>query len=315
MKKKVILTLVATVTAIALIGCGGEKKEETSSAPEATKAASPSASAESKADEGSQKTYKSEYGYSVSYNDDLFEVINDEGADSFQLKDQDLEKEVPVFVSISKADDTVKNLVEGLILQSGQDDLKADDTTMGKNSYPSKCITYDTKSDAGKNYETFHVLDIDKEVFLIEIGSGDDVEPQVQNAIEELLASFEATGESSKKESDESSVDYTVFTDLGSEKVQEFAEEIQKDFENEDWDSLSKKIKYPVTIGAKTFKTAKQFMEAKPASLFSDDFAKAVLDTDCGELFANGEGAMLGDGEVWFTESDGALKISALNTK
>lgn len=69
----------------------------------------------------------------------------DEKGDTFSLKDQDLKKEVPAYVSIRKMDDTVENLLSGLKLQvenKGAKDITEDDTTVGDSQYAAKIVSY-----------------------------------------------------------------------------------------------------------------------------------------------------------------------------
>jgi len=114
-------------------------------------------------------------------------------------------------------------------------------------------------------------------------------------------------------------VDFSVFTDISSSEVQSFVEEVQDDIANEDWSSLAPKISYPIEIGSKNFETADEFSDYNIGSLLSDDFKTSIAQTDCSNLFANYEGVMLGNGEIWITEflnedmSSQGLKVYVIN--
>jgi hypothetical protein len=97
-------------------------------------------------------------------------------------------------------------------------------------------------------------------------------------------------------------VDFSVFTDISSDEVRSFVEGVQDDIVNEDWSSLAPKISYPIDIGSKTFETADEFVAFDIGNLLSDDFKNSIAQTDCSDLFANYEGVMMGDGDIWITE-------------
>lgn len=101
---------------------------------------------------------------------------------------------------------------------------------------------------------------------------------------------------------DTQEADYTVFTDIPSAEVQTFAETIQHNVGEQNWSALSEMISYPITIGDVTFDSAERFASYDIDSLLGDDFYQAVADTDCSNLFANYQGAMFGNGEIWFAQ-------------
>lgn len=129
----------------------------------------------------------------------------------------------------------------------------------------------------------------------------------------------EKTEEETTQSVEESVVDYSVFTNLDSQTVQEFATNVQKKVADKDWASLAEDISYPITVGSETFDTAEQLAAFDFDQILTDDFYNAVAKTDCSNLFANAEGAMLGDGQIWFAEildDDGnslGLKIITIN--
>jgi hypothetical protein len=74
---------------------------------------------------------------------------------------------------------------------------------------------------------------------------------------------------------------------------------------------------YPLLVnmfkGHKQIKTAAQFI-AEYDRLFTPSMRKAIEEQTPACLFANWQGVMIGDGEVWFEEqSNGSMKLKTLN--
>lgn len=307
--KKAFSFVLTAIAAVGLTGCGTAKTEVVSEAAteaviEMTQEEAPEIET---AEESTQETeealeegmlYESEYGYTITYDDTLFEVLNSEGSDCFQLLNQDLEKEVPVYLAVSKLDYSLEDAIDGLILQAGIDGLEAEDTTVGSEEYEAKYFSYESNdNENGPFYETFLAVQTDDGVFLLEVGYGDQVSQEVQDALNAMVESFHAELDTSANETD-----YSVFTNCSSQEVQEFAEGIQLDFSNEDWESLAGKISYPITVGDKTYQNEDEFAAEDFSGAFSEEFLTAIADTDTRNLFANAEGAMFGNGEIWFSE-------------
>jgi hypothetical protein len=76
-------------------------------------------------------------------------------------------------------------------------------------------------------------------------------------------------------------------------------------------------VHYPLLVnmskGHKQIKTTTQLM-AEYDRLFTASMRKAIEEQTAACLFANWQGVMIGDGEVWFEEqSSGSMKIKTLN--
>lgn len=113
------------------------------------------------------------------------------------------------------------------------------------------------------------------------------------------------------------------FPSYTAEEVRSFAREIQTAVAARSWAELAGRIQYPITVGGLRFTSAEQFAAYDVGSLLDEEFYSAVADTDCtgmNTLFANWQGVMLGDGQIWFAEvNDGngdslGMKITAINT-
>lgn len=113
------------------------------------------------------------------------------------------------------------------------------------------------------------------------------------------------------------------FPSYNAEEVRAFARELQTAVAARSWADLADRIQYPITVGGLRFTSAEQFAAYDIDSLLDEEFYSAVANTDCTgmeTLFANWQGVMLGDGQIWFAEvNDGngdslGMKITAINT-
>jgi len=82
---------------------------------------------------------------------------------------------------------------------------------------------------------------------------------------------------------------------------------------------VSEMTAYPITIQGVEYVDAERLAHAD--IVLSEEYKEALKAASCENLFANGEGIMLGDGEVWIGEvldedmqSEG-LKIIAINAE
>ena len=111
-------------------------------------------------------------------------------------------------------------------------------------------------------------------------------------------------------------------------EVESFALEIKQQILDGDWNGLSEKIAYPITIGEVEYADAKEFASADWNTILSKDFITAIENESCQNMFCNYEGIMFGDGQIWFSQvmneevtpeeaadssRTGTLKITAIN--
>lgn len=118
--------------------------------------------------------------------------------------------------------------------------------------------------------------------------------------------------------------EYSVFTNCSKEEVEEFAQEVKDEILKKDWKSLAKKISYPLVfeVGENDKVTLQddKFYEAFDlGEALSDAFMEAIKRESCTDMFANYQGCMLGDGQIWIAElldensKSLGLKIIAIN--
>ncbi|WP_303872007.1 hypothetical protein [Acetobacterium wieringae] len=112
---------------------------------------------------------------------------------------------------------------------------------------------------------------------------------------------------------------YSVCTSKSKQEVEAFAEAVKVSFLNDDWAAVSETTAYPITIQGVEYVDAESLAHAD--IVLSEEYKEALKAASCENLFANGEGIMLGDGEVWIGEvldedmqSEG-LKIIAINAE
>ena len=116
---------------------------------------------------------------------------------------------------------------------------------------------------------------------------------------------------------------YSIASGRSAWEIERFAADIRRDLFSGDYESLSKKISYPITIDGVDYSNSEEFLSAdfigNPSETFLENIRLESV-SDVG-LFCNVQGFMLGSGEVWFADlfsSDGYntwsdLKIIAIN--
>ena len=176
MKKFAIV--LAGLMIISLVGCSA-KKEEASGAPkvesipqtEVTESVDEEAVSEVVDEIPPFETFDSALGYTALYYPNQFDVESSDGYDRFACKIDDENN----YISISINNEYTKDdLMAGLILQSGKDDVNSGDSTFGEQNLPSSYISYETED--GYRMQ-FTLIERDNGVFVIETGMhnyGDD---------------------------------------------------------------------------------------------------------------------------------------------
>lgn len=137
---------------------------------------------------------------------------------------------------------------------------------------------------------------------------GDTVEETAPVAVEEtddegaLIENLNEEVESEDNQPEE--VDYEVFTSKGSEAVEEYAKEIKGAALDEDWDTIGDMIAYP--IGSKEDGTLcenkEDFIEYATNVGFDQSYYDSLEEWSLEDLWANYQGAMLDNGNIWFAD-------------
>lgn len=107
-------------------------------------------------------------------------------------------------------------------------------------------------------------------------------------------------------------------TYFSKDEVEDFAKEVRQQILDYNWEGLSEKILYPITIGETTYESKKEF--AAEEFTFDDRFRKLLQEESCEDMFCNWQGIMLGEtGQVWISEflnedfSSQGLKVYGIN--
>lgn len=88
---------------------------------------------------------------------------------------------------------------------------------------------------------------------------------------------------------------------------------------SENWYAMADMIRYPITINGTELADADAFLGYMIDKTVSDSDREAMLEEDFLDMFVNGEGIMMGDGEIWLsdpnyqTDAEPVLEIIAIN--
>jgi hypothetical protein len=145
------------------------------------------------------------------------------------------------------------------------------------------------------------------------------IEETIESVVGETSeeGSNDATSEKSLNSDD---VDYySVSTSKSKQEVEVFAKAVKTSILNDDWLTISKMTAYPITIQGVEYVDAESL--ANTDLVLGEEYKKALEAASWENLFANSQGIMIGDGEVWIGEildkdmqSEG-LKIIAINAE
>lgn len=120
--KKFSLIMLSLLILCSFVGCSNNKEQtknnDSSKVSENTVTPIPSIKPkEETANLEGMQNYDSKFGYSFTYDASLFEAHEMDNSTTISLKNQDLEKEIPVCINITKADLTSEFMIK-LIQQS-----------------------------------------------------------------------------------------------------------------------------------------------------------------------------------------------------
>ncbi len=102
-------------------------------------------------------------------------------------------------------------------------------------------------------------------------------------------------------------------------KSRAFLAQLQAAVKSNDKSAVAGMASYPLTVirGASRSRiTSQAVVISKYDSIFDAHIRQAILQQSAPCLFGNDQGAMVGDGEVWFAEQlDGPMKIISINAR
>ncbi len=123
-------------------------------------------------------------------------------------------------------------------------------------------------------------------------------------ANETTEAATEAEAETDSNESAEpSQTDYSAGTTEDAATVEAFALKIRTAVEDSDWETLADMAQYPVMVNGAQVASKDELLSNINEKGVSDEFISKIKGESCTGMMANGQGVMMADGEVWFTDS------------
>ena len=138
--------------------------------------------------------YESSLGYSCMYDPTVF-VLDDTGeGDNFSYQTNET-LAAPVYISIQGYSDMGADvLADGLVLQSGIDGLKAQDTYFGAKGIETKCVYLEQERNGVNQIQTFYVIPLENGSLLVEIGGYVGMPERAEQKLEEITGSFSLAG-------------------------------------------------------------------------------------------------------------------------
>ena len=112
---------------------------------------------------------------------------------------------------------------------------------------------------------------------------------------------------------------YKAVTVMEKTEVESICAAARDAYLNEDWDALKDMIRYPITINKTELKDADAFIEYMKDKTVHESDKTAIANESCHDMFFNGQGICLGDGEVWIidpnymTDEEPRLEIIGIN--
>ena len=139
----------------------------------------------------------------------------------------------------------------------------------------------------------------------------DDVDDAGRDLVFEFTPSLRPAGEEE--------VSYDAVTAMDSADVEAIARTVRDAYLDEDWETVSEHLSYPVIVGGVPLNTTDDFLKYMEDKTIAPGDRDALQNETCENMFLNGQGICLGDGEIWLrdpnymTNEQPVLEIIALN--
>lgn len=187
------------------------------------------------------------------------------------------------------------------------------DTTQSENEEPADKQSEDKQSEGGQS-ESSPSENTSTEDTKKDTDTGNNTSNNTNNTISE---SSDSTKQSAASQPSDTAEDfYNVCTSHSAIEVENFASEVRSLILAKDWNGLSEKIEYPLTVDGTTCADSTAFLALDLDANVSQDFLDGIEAETCHEMFCNFQGIMMGEsGQVWINETAGTgeLKVTALN--
>ena len=137
-----------------------------------------------------ENKYTSRFGYSMTYNPTAFTLDDSGDRDTFVYNSNE-KADAPIYITVQPYTDfDVKAAVDGLILQSGRDDVKATEAYFGADSIKTQSVYIEKDVNGIKQIQAFYVIPAGSGSMIVEIGSFVGTAAKTDAEIEEMLGTF-----------------------------------------------------------------------------------------------------------------------------
>jgi len=113
---------------------------------------------------------------------------------------------------------------------------------------------------------------------------------------------------------------YSFVTAMAKAEVEEIARSVRQSYLEQDWPAIADRIRYPITMYPDVeINTPEKFLAYMNGKTVHESDAAAMEAETCTDMFFNGQGICLGDGEIWLvdpsymTDEEPLLQIIAIN--
>ncbi len=142
------------------------------------------------AEEHGSEVQESGLGYSMTYDPTVFVLDETDESDSYVYMTAE-KLNAPVYISVQQYPDMdAQTLAEGLVLQSGIDDVEVQDTFFGADGLETKCVYVEKEVEGVTQIQIFYAVPVKEGSLLVEIGSYVGVPETVDWKFEEMLGTF-----------------------------------------------------------------------------------------------------------------------------
>ena len=126
----------------------------------------------------------------MTYNPTAFTLDDSGDHDTFVFNSNE-KTDAPIYITVQPYTDfDVKTAVDGLILQSGHDDVKATEAYFGADSIKTQSVYIEKDVNGIKQIQAFYVIPVGSGSMIVEIGSFVGTEAKTDAKIEEMLGTF-----------------------------------------------------------------------------------------------------------------------------
>lgn len=193
MKNKKFAVMFFALTCIASLSACTNKQEEAQAQQESgiSSSNSENLNVEYPPENNHSATHESKLGYVMNFDPSVFTLDDTQDKiDTFYYNTAE-KLDLPVYMTVQfNSEVSAQAAVNGLILQSGIDGVKATETYIGIDDTKAQNIYVEKDVNGIKQVQVFYVISMDQGSMIIEIGSYVGVPEQIDSKIEEMIGTF-----------------------------------------------------------------------------------------------------------------------------